>query len=186
MRKLLYFIFFFLILISVNYSVFALDSAYFGSGNVNNQTFSPSTQFIIPVTNYVGNHVYLKTGNNSLEYSYNSNYNGYYNDYQIYNNSFSSYIFSKSLCEPAVVSTLKGKSISVNNNNTRFYLSNGQVWKQYIFFGGQLIESTTSAYKYTPSSSPDLKVRIFRPPNSYECRLMLDDIDTGIFVYREN
>jgi hypothetical protein len=166
--------------------VFALDSAYFGSGNVNNQTFSPSTQFIIPVTNYVGNHVYLKTGNNSLEYSYNSNYNGYYNDYQIYNNSFSSYIFSKSLCEPAVVSTLKGKSISVNNNNTRFYLSNGQVWKQYIFFGGQLIESTTSAYKYTPSSSPDLKVRIFRPPNSYECRLMLDDIDTGIFVYREN
>lgn len=111
------------------------------------------------------------------------NVNIYY--YQNNNTSYSAYIFSKSLCNTPIESNLKGKAVSLNSNDSKFFLMNNQVWKQYMLFGGQVVENIPSSYVYTTSKTRT-KVKIQRDPATNGCIVMIDGSDTGIHVYREN
>ena len=111
-----------------------------------------------------------------------SSNNGVYPNQYIQN--FIGYIYSRSLCAQPVESKLKGRSVSPTNDDTRFYLVNSQIWKQYVMFGGQIIENTSLSYSYSSYSNVQPKVKIYRD-QSYGCKIMIDDKDTGIYVYRE-
>lgn len=162
-----------------------VNAPYFGSqGRVSSSPVDPAKDdFNNSWNNNPQQHYYGNWQDNNYPYP-----NGSYSNNYIFQNSsnyLNSYIFSRSMCDGTIETVLKGKSVSVSKNDVRFHLANGQIWKQYVFFGGQVVETTTSSYSYTSYSKNQPKIKIYKDQLTNACRVMLEGNDTGIFVYRE-
>lgn len=164
--------------IGIAFNAYAYDSPSFSRSKNSSNNTSGSQIVPVPVT---GTFYSSSVSNNYIATNtFSDTYGNYYNT-----NSVLSYIFSRSMCDVPLQTTLRGKSTSVVGSATRFHLANGQVWKQYVFFGGQVVDVASSSYRYTSYKTPHPKVKIYRKQNSYECNIMIDNEETGIMVYRE-
>jgi|GEM_PF-3881938 len=161
----------FLMSLGICSMVNAQVAPYFGPSNTGSSTSGRTTDQIDSNLNPYGTNANLNLTNPYLYDNYN---------YTITN------IFLKSICDPAIGNSLRGMSKSPNNNDSMFYLANGQIWKQYIIFGGQIIENTSTSHTYIPYNQSQPKVKIYRDKGTYGCKIMIDGDDTGAYVYRVN